>query len=101
MTGLSCKHKNNILLPFFLLIFSFVIVCALTTQSFASEINKDVSVMYAGSLVKIMEQVVTPSFHNQTGYNFIGEGKGSVQISNMILDGFRTSDELISADTFQ
>ena len=63
------------------------------------EINKDVSVMYAGSLVKIMEQVVAPSFHNQTGYNFIGEGKGSVQISNMILDGFRTPDVFISADT--
>ena len=99
MTGLSCKHKNNILLPCFLVIFSFVIVCALTTQSFAAEINKDVSVMYAGSLVKIMEQVVAPSFHNQTGYNFIGEGKGSVQISNMILDGFRTPDVFISADT--
>ena len=99
MTRLSCKHKNNILFPCFLVIFSFVIVCALTTQSFAAEINKDVSVMYAGSLVKIMEQVVAPSFHNQTGYNFIGEGKGSVQISNMILDGFRTPDVFISADT--
>ena len=55
--------------------------------------------MYAGSLVKIMEQIVAPSFHNQTGYNFIGEGKGSVQISNMILDGFRTPDVFISADT--
>jgi ABC-type molybdate transport system substrate-binding protein len=99
MIGLSCKHINNILLPCFLVIFSFVIVSALTTRSFAAEINKDVSVMYAGSLVKIMEQVVAPSFHNQTGYNFIGEGKGSVQISNMILDGFRTPDVFISADT--
>ena len=99
MTGLSCKHKNNILLPCFLVIFSFVIVSALMTQSIGAEINKDVSVMYAGSLVKIMEQVVAPSFHNQTGYNFIGEGKGSVQISNMILDGFRTPDVFISADT--
>ena len=99
MTRLSCKHKNNILFPCFLVIFSFVIVCALTTQSFGAEINKDVSVMYAGSLVKIMEEVVAPSFHNQTGYNFIGEGKGSVQISNMILDGFRTPDVFISADT--
>jgi len=54
--------------------------------------------MYAGSLVKIMEQVIGPSFHNQTGYNFIGEGKGSVQISNLILDGFRRPDFFISAD---
>ena len=99
MTDLPCKHRNNILLPCFLVLFSFVIVSALMTQSFAAEINKDVSVMYAGSLVKIMEQVIAPSFHNQTGYNFIGEGKGSVQISNMLLDGFRTPDVFISADT--
>ena len=99
MTGLSDKYKINILLPCLLVVFSLVIVSALMTQSFASEINKDVSVMYAGSLVKIMEQVVAPSFNNQTGYNFIGEGKGSVQISNMLLDGFRTPDVFISADT--
>ncbi len=55
--------------------------------------------MYAGSLVKIMEDDVGPSFYNQTGYNFIGEGKGSVQISNLIIDGFRRPDIFISADT--
>ena len=99
MTDSSCKHKNNLLLTCLLIVFSFVITSALVTQSNAADINKDVSVMYAGSLVKIMEQVVAPSFHNQTGYNFIGEGKGSVQISNMILDGFRRPDVFVSADT--
>ena len=83
----------------FVLVFWVFISIVAITNSNAADINKDVSVMYAGSLVKIMEQVVAPSFHNQTGYNFIGEGKGSVQISNMIIDGFRRPDVFISADT--
>jgi molybdate/tungstate transport system substrate-binding protein len=48
-------------------------------------INKDVSIIYAGSLINIFENEIKSVFHNLTGYNFIGEGKGSVQISNMIL----------------
>ncbi|HEY7109678.1 MAG TPA: extracellular solute-binding protein [Nitrososphaeraceae archaeon] len=68
-------------------------------SSFAADPQYDVFTMYAGSLVKIMEQVVGPSFHNQTGYNFVGEGKGSVQLANLILDGFRRPDIFISADT--
>jgi len=83
----------------FVLVFSVFISIVAIPNSNAANINKDVSVMYAGSLVKIMEQIVAPSFHNQTGYNFIGEGKGSVQISNMIIDGFRRPDVFISADT--
>ena len=83
----------------FVLVFWVFISIVAITNSNAADINKDVSVMYAGSLVKIMEQVVAPSFHNQTGYNFIGEGKGSVQISNTIIDGFRRPDVFISADT--
>jgi molybdate/tungstate transport system substrate-binding protein len=65
----------------------------------ATTIEKDVSVMYAGSLVNIFENEIKLAFQNLTGYNFIGEGKGSVQISNMILDGFRKPDVFISADT--
>jgi molybdate/tungstate transport system substrate-binding protein len=68
-------------------------------SSFAADPQNDVFTMYAGSLVKIMEQDVGPSFHNQTGYNFVGEGKGSVQLANLILDGFRRPDIFISADT--
>src|SRR6476659_3595930 len=95
------KHQRKLYTTSFLFaLFCSLFISVLVIQkSYAAEINKDVSVLYAGSLVKIMEQVVAPSFHNQTGYNFIGEGKGSVQISNMILDGFRTPDVFISADT--
>ena len=71
----------------------------LVPQSQALDITRNVFVMYAGSLVKIFENEIAPSFHNQTGYNLVGEGKGSLQIANMILDGFRQPDVFVSADT--
>jgi molybdate/tungstate transport system substrate-binding protein len=83
----------------FVLFFPVVISALVIQKSDAADAKKDVSVMYAGSLVKIMEDDLGPSFHNQTGYNFIGEGKGSVQLSNLIIDGFRRPDIFISADT--
>ena len=55
--------------------------------------------MYAGSLVKIFEDVVGPAFQNETGYTYVGEGKGSVQVANLIRDGFRTPDIFVSAGT--
>ncbi len=67
-------------------------------NSYGIDADKDVFVMYAGSLVKIMASL-SPSFHNQTGYNFVGEGKGSMQVANLILDGFRAPDVFVSADT--
>lgn len=62
--------------------------------------NQDkVFVMYAGSLVKIFEEVIGPAFQNESGYPYVGEGKGSVQVSNLIGDGFRTPDVFVSAGT--
>ncbi|MGN6622716.1 MAG: substrate-binding domain-containing protein, partial [Candidatus Nitrosocosmicus sp.] len=58
-----------------------------------------VFIMYAGSLVKIFEDSLGPSFQNQTGYTYVGEGKGSVQISNMIVEGFRKPDVFVSSGT--
>ena len=87
---------SAIFLPIiFFIFFSFSIKELNATNT----IDKDVSVMYAGSLVNIFENEIKSVFQNLTGYNFIGEGKGSVQISNMILDGFRKPDVFVSADT--
>ena len=62
--------------------------------------NQDkVFVMYAGSLVKIFENVIGPAFQNESGYSYVGEGKGSVQVSNLVKDGFRTPDVFVSAGT--
>jgi molybdate/tungstate transport system substrate-binding protein len=84
------------------MLLSIVITLALMvekSQATDTDTHKDVNVMYAGSLVKIMEDDIGPSFHNHTGYKLVGEGKGSVQISNLIIDGFRRPDFFISADT--
>lgn len=61
--------------------------------------QKDVCVMYAGSLVKMFEDIVGPAFQNETGYKLIGEGKGSLQVANLIRDGFRSPDVFVSAGT--
>jgi molybdate/tungstate transport system substrate-binding protein len=58
-----------------------------------------VFVMYAASLLKIFENTLGPSFQNETGYTYEGEGRGSVQIANMILDGLRRPDVFVSAGT--
>jgi molybdate/tungstate transport system substrate-binding protein len=66
----------------------------------SSESNKgEVFVMYAGSLVKTFKNKVGPSFQNDTGYSYVGEGKGSVQLANMIIDKQREPDVFVSAGT--
>jgi molybdate/tungstate transport system substrate-binding protein len=69
------------------------------TSSFSSSSQGKVFVMYAASLVKTFENSLGPSFQKQTGYTYIGEGRGSIQIANMILDGQRRPDVFISAST--
>jgi molybdate/tungstate transport system substrate-binding protein len=58
-----------------------------------------VFVMYAGSLLKTFEVSLGPSFQKDTGYTYVGEGKGSVEIANLIIDGFRKPDIFVSAGT--
>lgn len=57
--------------------------------------------MYAASLIKTFEQTLGlgPSYEKKTGYTYSGEGRGSVQIANMILDGQRRPDVFVSAGT--
>jgi len=86
-----------ILLLIFFASFTFSNIKVLDAST--ATIDKDISVMYAGSLVNVFENEIKLAFQNLTGYNFIGEAKGSVQISNMILDGFRKPDVFVSADT--
>jgi molybdate/tungstate transport system substrate-binding protein len=80
------------------------ISCTFSLNEFviAQAENQDhgkVFVMYAGSLLKIFEDKLGPSFQNQTGFTFQGESKGSVQSANMILEGFRKPDVFVSAGT--
>jgi molybdate/tungstate transport system substrate-binding protein len=76
----------------------YAIPVAKSQTSSSSHAGK-VFVMYAGSLVKIFEQDLGPAFQNKTGSTYTGEGRGSLQIANMILDGQRRPDVFVSAGT--
>ena len=51
--------------------------------------------LYAGSLISMMETKIGPAF-SHLGYNYRGEGHGSIQNANMIIDGQRFPDVFIS-----
>ncbi|HET7391721.1 MAG TPA: extracellular solute-binding protein [Nitrososphaeraceae archaeon] len=55
----------------------------------------EVNVIYAGSLISIMETKIGPAF-SHLGYDYRGEGHGSIQDANMIIDGQRFPDVFIS-----
>src|SRR5579863_1876877 len=57
-----------------------------------------VNVAYAGSLVAAFENAIGPAFAKR-GFEYRGEGKGSVALANLIKDGPRTPDVFVSADT--
>ena len=56
-----------------------------------------VDVLYAGSLVNLMERDLGPKFSAATGYQFTGFGAGSAQVANQIKGGIRQGDVFISA----
>ncbi|MGH9921283.1 MAG: extracellular solute-binding protein [Nitrososphaerales archaeon] len=68
-----------------------------SSQPQSLEPKGEVFIMYAGSLPRTMETTIGPEFQKVTGYTYLGEGKGSVQIANMIIDKQRTPDVFISA----
>lgn len=57
-----------------------------------------VRVLYAGSLVSIMEKTIGPAFAKATGYQYQGYGAGSSQIANELQGKIRQGDVFISAD---
>lgn len=74
------------------------IVAAALSGTTAATGSGPVNVMYAGSLVGLMEQKFGPAFNRVTGYTFRGEGRGSVALANLIKAKARTPDIFISAD---
>jgi len=93
-------------IPFVIL--AFVITLSAPINNTRSVISNDqqasqnqgkVFVMYAASLLKTFENNLGPSFEKKTGYTYTGEGRGSVQVANMIIDGQRKPDVFVSAGT--
>jgi molybdate/tungstate transport system substrate-binding protein len=56
-----------------------------------------VDVLYAGSLVNLMEQAVGPAFDGATGYTFSGFSAGSNALASAIRGGTQVGDVFISA----
>lgn len=56
-----------------------------------------VKVLYAGSLVNLMEHRVGPGFSAATGYSFQGQGAGSAELANAIKGRVKQGDVFISA----
>ena len=99
----AMKNNTNSLFMILFITFSIFPLVAISDLSIVSGISNDgsdeVFVMYAGSLVKIFENVIGPAFQYESDYTYIGEGKGSVQVANLIKDKFRTPDVFVSAGT--
>ncbi len=64
-------------------------------QATVTSAGVDVNVLYAGSLISVMETKLGPAF-SHLGYDYKGEGHGSIQDANMIIDGQRFPDVFIS-----
>lgn len=56
-----------------------------------------VSVLYAGSLVNVMEKSVGPAFSSATGYTYEGQGAGASELANEIKAKTVRGDVFISA----
>ncbi|MGH7777947.1 MAG: substrate-binding domain-containing protein, partial [Candidatus Dormibacterales bacterium] len=56
-----------------------------------------VDVLYAGSLVNLMERALGPAFERATGYQFTGFGAGSKDLAAAIKGGVRRADVFVSA----
>jgi len=60
-----------------------------------SQSKGTVSVLYAGSLIDTMEQGLGPAFR-EMDYDYKGEGHGSVQNANFVINGQRFPDVFVS-----
>ncbi len=58
-----------------------------------------VDVMFAASLQREMEDIIVPYFREKTGIPVQAEARGSVTIVNLVKDGYRRPDIVISADS--
>jgi len=75
----------------------YVILALLAFPAVASA-EGTVSVLYAGSLVNLMERGVGPAFSKATGEQFRGYAGGSNKVANEIKGELRRGDIFISAN---
>jgi molybdate/tungstate transport system substrate-binding protein len=79
------------------LLLSGMVLTGLLFTGAASADEGKVDVLYAGSLVNLMERSVGPAFEKETGLHFQGYAAGSNKIANEIKGKLRRGDVFISA----
>jgi len=79
------------------LLVSFTVVASMTAAAPSFAQDDTVNVLYAGSLVNLMERSVGPAFEKATGLQFRGYAAGSNKIANEIKGKLRRGDVFISA----
>ncbi|WP_028534388.1 extracellular solute-binding protein [Paludibacterium yongneupense] len=72
------------------------LACAVVADRAMAD-DHGVSVMYAGSLVNLMERSVGPAFEKESGLHFSGYAGGSNKLANEIKGKLRRADVFISA----
>lgn len=85
----------------YLRILRVVLLCAALTATLANRraaAEEPLRVLYAGSLVTLVEDGLAPAFTYKTGLALEGRPGGSVALAHMILDRLQTPDVFISAD---
>jgi molybdate/tungstate transport system substrate-binding protein len=79
------------------LLMSVTVLAGVAAANVCAAQDSTVNVLYAGSLVNLMEHSVGPAFNKQTGLNFQGYAAGSNKIANEIKGKLRRGDVFISA----
>jgi molybdate/tungstate transport system substrate-binding protein len=77
--------------------FTLAIGCSSGSTPFNGTTPSTVHVLYAGSLVNLMEKQVGPAFAGATGDDFEGEGAASQALANEIKGHVKSGDVFISA----
>jgi molybdate/tungstate transport system substrate-binding protein len=88
------RPARKMLLPGAVLIATILPLLPIQSANAAGTVN----VLYAGSLVNLMEHGVGPAFDKATGNQFQGYGGGSVGLANQIKGKLRKGDVFISAN---
>jgi molybdate/tungstate transport system substrate-binding protein len=80
----------------FSVVFGGAIVPSVANASSAKH-SGTVDVLYAGSLLDLMQQQIGPAFHKATGYTVTGSSAGSSALATEIKGGTEVGDVFISA----